>query len=106
METRRYTVKANYAKSIKSNKIKTSKYTFLNFLPKNLYEQLTRIANVYFIFIVFLNWVPAVNAFGAELAMVPVVAVLAATAAKDLYEDLQRQKSDKKINTRNCEVSK
>ena len=38
--------------------------------------------------------------------MVPVVAVLAATAAKDLYEDLQRQKSDKKINTRNCEVSK
>jgi hypothetical protein len=35
----------------KSNKIKTSRYTPLTFLPKNLYEQFRRIANLYFLII-------------------------------------------------------
>ena len=87
-----------------TNKIKTSKYTLLNFLPKNLFEQLTRFANVYFIFIIVLNWIPAVNAFGKEIAMVPVIAVLAVTGIKDLYEDILRHRSDNKVNTQSCEV--
>lgn len=31
------------------NEIKTSKYTILNFIPKNLFEQFRRIANFYFL---------------------------------------------------------
>ncbi|KZV96713.1 phospholipid-translocating P-type ATPase [Exidia glandulosa HHB12029] len=36
------------------NKIRTSKYTPLTFLPKNLYEQFRRVANIYFLALVVL----------------------------------------------------
>ncbi|CAK1544710.1 unnamed protein product [Leptosia nina] len=87
-----------------NNKIRTTKYTFLSFLPKNLFEQFHRIANVYFIFIVLLNWVPAINAFGKEVAMLPVLFVLTVTAIKDLFEDRRRHMSDKRINNSYCRV--
>jgi hypothetical protein len=32
-----------------------------------------RFANLYFLFIVLLNWVPAINAFGKEISMLPVI---------------------------------
>ena len=32
-----------------SNEVVTSKYTLWNFLPKNLFEQFRRIANIYFL---------------------------------------------------------
>ena len=49
------------------NYVRTTKYTILTFLPKNLFEQFHRFANLYFLFIVLLNWVPAINAFGKEV---------------------------------------
>lgn len=88
------------------NKIRTTKYTLLSFLPKNLFEQFHRIANVYFIFIVLLNWVPAISAFGKEVAMLPVLFVLGVTAIKDLFEDRRRHLSDKRINNSFCRVFK
>nr|XP_026491211.1 probable phospholipid-transporting ATPase VD isoform X2 [Vanessa tameamea] len=89
-----------------NNKIRTTKYTLLSFIPKNLFEQFHRIANVYFIFIVLLNWVPAINAFGKEVAMLPVLFVLGVTAIKDLFEDRRRHLSDKRINNSFCRVYK
>ncbi len=35
----------------RDNRIRTSKYTFLNFIPKNLFEQFKKMANVYFVII-------------------------------------------------------
>uniref|UniRef100_A0AAQ5X643 Phospholipid-transporting ATPase n=1 Tax=Amphiprion ocellaris TaxID=80972 RepID=A0AAQ5X643_AMPOC len=81
-----------------NNKIKTTKYTVLSFLPKNLFEQFHRFANVYFVFIALLNFVPVVNAFQPELALAPVVFILSVTAIKDLWEDYRRHRSDKEIN--------
>ena len=88
------------------NRIRTTKYTFLSFLPKNLLEQFHRVANLYFICIVLLNWVPAINAFGKEIAMIPVLFVLGVTAIKDLFEDRRRHVSDKRINNSTCRVYK
>ncbi|XP_054646372.1 phospholipid-transporting ATPase VA [Dunckerocampus dactyliophorus] len=86
------------------NKIKTTKYTLLSFLPKNLFEQFHRFANVYFVFIALLNFVPVVNAFQPELALAPVVFILSVTAIKDLWEDYRRHRSDKEINHMDCLV--
>lgn len=86
------------------NKIRTTKYTLLSFIPKNLLEQFHRVANLYFIFIVLLNWFPAINAFGKEVAMIPVLFVLGVTAVKDLFEDRRRRFSDKRINNSTCRV--
>lgn len=87
-----------------NNRICTTKYTFLSFLPKNLLEQFHRVANLYFIFIVLLNWFPSINAFGKEVAMIPVLFVLGVTAVKDLFEDRRRHASDKRINNSTCSV--
>lgn len=91
-------------KSYKINKIHTTKYSFLSFLPKNLFEQLRRIANVYFILIAALNFVPVVEAFQAEIALVPILFVLTVTALKDIWEDYRRFKSDFSINRLPCHV--
>lgn len=86
------------------NRLKTTKYTALSFLPKNLFEQFHRLANVYFVFIALLNFVPAVNAFQPELALAPVLFILAVTAIKDLWEDYSRYRSDQEINHMECLV--
>ncbi|KAL4230408.1 putative phospholipid-transporting ATPase VB [Mactra antiquata] len=88
----------------RSNRIKTTKYSILTFLPKNLFEQFHRFANLYFLFVVALNWVPQVQAFGKEIAMIPIVFVLTVTAVKDAFEDFRRYKSDKKVNSSKCRV--
>ncbi|KAJ3630784.1 hypothetical protein MTP99_011958 [Tenebrio molitor] len=87
-----------------NNKIRTTKYTLLSFVPRNLLEQFHRVANLYFILIVLLNWFPAINAFGKEIAMIPVMFVLGVTAVKDLFEDRRRHASDKRINNSTCRI--
>nr|XP_045605910.1 phospholipid-transporting ATPase VA-like [Procambarus clarkii] len=86
------------------NSICTTKYTVLSFLPKNLFEQFHRFANLYFLFIVLLNFVPAVNAFGKEVAMMPLLFVLGITAIKDAFEDHRRYLSDSRVNNATCRV--
>ena len=87
-----------------NNRIRTTKYTLLSFIPRNLFEQFHRFANLYFLFIVLLNWVPAINAFGKEISMIPVILVLIVTAVKDLFEDRRRYTSDKNVNNSSCRV--
>jgi phospholipid-translocating ATPase len=87
-----------------NNRIRTTKYTIISFLPKNLFEQFHRFANLYFISIVLLNWIPSISAFGKEIAMLPVMFVLGVTAIKDLFEDRRRYNSDKRINNSTCRV--
>lgn len=86
------------------NQIKTSKYTVLSFVPKNIFEQLHRFANLYFVGIAILNFVPVVNAFQPEVNVIPICIILGVTAIKDAWEDLRRYKSDKVINNGECLV--
>ncbi|KRZ66737.1 putative phospholipid-transporting ATPase VD [Trichinella papuae] len=87
-----------------NNKVKTTKYTLVTFLPKNLFEQFHRLANLYFLFIALLNWVPQVEAYGKFIGLTPILFVLSITAMKDLYEDRRRFKLDKQINHRTCKI--
>ena len=87
-----------------SNSIRTTKYTILNFLPKNLWEQFHRWANLYFLFIALLNFVPAVEAVGKEVAFIPLLVILSTTIGKDIFEDYRRFKSDREVNGKYCQV--
>ncbi|GAM24953.1 hypothetical protein SAMD00019534_081280 [Acytostelium subglobosum LB1] len=81
------------------NYIKTSKYTILTFLPKNLYEQFRRIANMYFLLIVILSFTPiSPNKPGGSLA--GLFLVIGINAIKEAIEDFRRYQSDKEINNR------
>lgn len=57
-----------------------------------------RSANLYFLFLVLLNWVPVVEAFQKEITMIPLAVVLTVIAFKDAMEDYRRYRYDKKIN--------
>ena len=87
-----------------SNAVHTTKYTIVNFLPKNLWEQFHRFANLYFLFIALLNFVPEVEAFGKEIGSIPLLFVLSTTAIKDIFEDYRRYRSDREVNSKLCRV--
>ncbi|XP_048459999.1 phospholipid-transporting ATPase VB [Rhincodon typus] len=91
-------------KSYLSNKIRTTKYTFINFLPKNIFEQFYRFANIYFLFLALLNWVPSIGVFQKEITMLPLIIVMSITAIKDGVEDYKRYRFDKKINQARTQV--
>uniref|UniRef100_A0A8D2ZTU1 Phospholipid-transporting ATPase n=1 Tax=Scophthalmus maximus TaxID=52904 RepID=A0A8D2ZTU1_SCOMX len=84
------------------NAIKTTKYTVLLFIPMNLFEQFHRLANIYFVGLAILNFVPVVNAFQPEVALIPICVILSLTALKDAWEDFRRYQSDRKLNNTPC----
>ncbi|KAL4631216.1 putative phospholipid-transporting ATPase VB isoform X1 [Arapaima gigas] len=86
------------------NKIQTTKYTLLSFLPKNLFHQFHRLANLYFLFLVILNWFPQMEVFHREITMLPLVVVTAISSFKDALEDFKRYKFDKVLNLKRTTV--
>uniref|UniRef100_A0A8C8VG02 Phospholipid-transporting ATPase n=1 Tax=Pelusios castaneus TaxID=367368 RepID=A0A8C8VG02_9SAUR len=81
------------------NGIRTTKYTLLSFFPQNVFEQFHRLANLYFLFLVILNWFPQVEVFQREITMLPLGVVLLVIMIKDGIEDCKRYRFDKAINT-------
>ncbi|CAN6467639.1 unnamed protein product [Victoria cruziana] len=86
------------------NEIRTSKYTVITFLPKNLFIQFHRLAYLYFLAIAALNQLPPLAVFGRTVSLFPLLFVLFVTAIKDGYEDWRRHRSDRKENNREAEV--
>ncbi|XP_038651908.1 probable phospholipid-transporting ATPase VB isoform X1 [Scyliorhinus canicula] len=91
-------------KDYMSNKIRTTKYTLINFLPKNIFEQFYRFANIYFLFLALLNWFPSIGVFHKEITMLPLIIVMSITAIKDGVEDYKRYRFDKKKNQARTQV--
>lgn len=81
------------------NKIRTTKYSPLSFLPKNIFHQFAyNVANLYFLLIVILG---AFQIFGVPspgLAAVPLIVIVCITAAKDAFEDSRRAVLDTEFN--------
>jgi phospholipid-translocating ATPase len=80
------------------NSIRTTKYTPLSFIPKNLFYQFKNVANVYFLFLIILG---AFQIFGVQspgLAAVPLIVILIITGVKDAFEDSRRTISDLELN--------
>ncbi|PIA38539.1 hypothetical protein AQUCO_02700029v1 [Aquilegia coerulea] len=86
------------------NEIRTSKYTIISFMPKNLFIQFHRVAYLYFLAIAVLNQLPPLAVFGRTVSLFPLLFVLSVTAVKDGYEDWRRHRSDRKENNREALV--
>lgn len=86
--------KARYAR----NKIRTSKYTPLSFVPKNLWFQFHNIANIYFLFIIILGIFSIFGVDNPGLSAVPLIVILFLTAVKDGIEDFRRTVLDNELN--------
>lgn len=64
------------------NSIRTAKYTLLTFLPVNLFQQFTRVANMYFLFIAFLQLIPGLSPTSWVTTVGPLCFVLFINAIK------------------------
>ncbi|KAJ1721958.1 phospholipid transporting ATPase [Coemansia erecta] len=81
-----------------ANQIRTAKYTVLSFVPKNLFEQFRRAANIYFLFLLILQFIPAVTTGMPGLSALALFTIVFLTMLKDGYEDSKRSASDKEAN--------
>jgi len=94
----------NELKKFPSNRITTTKYTFYNFIPKNLFEQFRRATNIFFLLITIITFIPIVSPLTPITSILPFSFVLLANAIKEAYEDYLRYKADRKANNRKYEV--
>ena len=81
------------------NKVRTTKYTPLSFIPMNIFFQFTNIANSYFLFIIILG---AFQIFGVQspgMQAVPLIVIVVLTAFKDAFEDYRRAMADYEMNS-------
>ncbi|CAN8012891.1 unnamed protein product, partial [Ixodes pacificus] len=77
---------------------RTAKYNFISFLPKFLFEQFRRYANVFFLFIALLQQIPNVSPTGRYTTAVPLVFILLVSALKEIVEDFKRHLADDAVN--------
>ncbi|KCV68961.1 hypothetical protein H696_04380 [Fonticula alba] len=95
-------VNATFPSSSKppSNYIRTTKYTFLTFLPLNLFSQFKRYYNLYFLFASLLSVaLPEASPVSPSLMILPLLMVVIVTMIKDAFEDLMRFSSDRASNS-------
>ena len=74
-----------------------------NFVPKALYEQFRRVANVYFLIIAALSATPF-SPVSPVTNIFPLVFVLSVSLVKEAFEDYRRYVKDREINQDYAEV--
>ncbi|KAJ6598151.1 phospholipid-transporting ATPase 1 [Mycena vulgaris] len=80
------------------NKVRTTKYTILTFVPKNLYQQFLRVANVFFLVSAIAQLFPVFGAASGPIAFLPLAFIITVTAIKDGVEDYRRGQLDEEVN--------
>lgn len=88
----------------KENKIVTSKYTAMTFVPLNMYHQLSRPSNLFFLLTLVLLSIPSISPFSPFTYLLAFVVVVGASMVKDGVEDYRRHKQDKAINEKPANV--
>ncbi|CAG8453338.1 21856_t:CDS:2 [Cetraspora pellucida] len=86
-----------------SNSITTSRYTFFNFLPKQLYAQFSKIANIYFLFVAIIQ-MPGWSPTGQFTTLIPLSVFISIAMAHEGFDDYRRHKQDTIENNKECSV--
>jgi phospholipid-transporting ATPase len=89
---------ANAGSKYVDNHISTTKYNAFTFLPKFLYEQFSKYANVFFLFTAGLQQIPNISPTNQYTTIVPLGLVLIVSAIKEAVEDSRRRSSDTSLN--------
>ncbi|KAM3268670.1 putative phospholipid-transporting ATPase 4 [Capsicum chacoense] len=90
----------NYCK----NFISTTKYNVITFLPKALFEQFRRVANLYFLLCAILTLTTDLSPFDPFSTVAPLVFVVGLSMAKEGLEDSKRFLQDMNVNRRKASV--
>ncbi|CAI5932546.1 unnamed protein product [Closterium sp. NIES-64] len=82
-----------------NNSISTTKYSILSFLPKALFEQFRRVANLYFLLCAILALTP-LTPYAPYSLIAPLVLVVGVSMIKEAIEDWRRYLADDEVNKR------
>ncbi|CAN6674651.1 phospholipid-transporting ATPase Drs2p [Trichomonascus vanleenenianus] len=88
----------------KDNHISTTKYNVATFLPKFLFEQFSKYANLFFLCTAAIQQVPNVSPTNRYTTIGTLAIVLCVSAFKELVEDIKRSNADKELNNSEVEV--
>ncbi|CAN6311182.1 unnamed protein product [Urochloa humidicola] len=94
---------ANAPVGYKGNSVSTTKYSILTFLPKGLFEQFRRVANLYFLMISILSTTP-ISPVHPVTNVVPLSLVLLVSLIKEAFEDWKRFQNDMSINNAHVDM--
>lgn len=94
----------NNLKYKKDNLVKLTKYNIFSFFPKSLLLQFNRLANIYFLIIAIIQSIPVISPLTPVTAIGPLLVVLAASMAREGWEEYKRYMFDSLMN--NVEVTK
>ncbi|CEP18116.1 hypothetical protein [Parasitella parasitica] len=86
------------------NGVSTAKYNPITFLPKFLYVEFSKSANLFFLFISGIQQIPNISPTSRYTTLIPLVIVLLITAIKEIIEDYGVHKSDHQLNARRCKI--
>lgn len=89
-----------------NNAISTAKYNLFSFLPKFLFEQFRKYANIFFLFIALMQQIPNVSPTGRYTTLVPLLIIISLSALKEIFEDIKRHRASHKINHSTTQVFK
>ena len=90
--------------NFKNNKISTTKYNIITFIPKALLLQFVRLANIYFLVCAILQCIPIISPLTPATAVVPLVIVLSVSIIREGIEDYSRAKLDNQQNNEKTTV--
>ena len=85
-----------------TNSVSNTKYTFYNFLIKFLFIQFSQPMNFFFLIISLSQTYPPFQVGFLFTYIAPLIFVLVITMGKEIYDDLQRYKRDKEVNSQTC----
>ncbi|XP_050526509.1 probable phospholipid-transporting ATPase IA isoform X2 [Daktulosphaira vitifoliae] len=86
------------------NRIITSKYGILSFLPRILVEQMKHFSSQYFLVISVLQQIPGVSPLGRYTTIIPLTCLMILSGIRSFFDDIKRRTADNSINNRYTKV--
>jgi hypothetical protein len=87
-----------------SNRISTTKYNALLFLPLVLIVQFKRLANLYFLATAIIQSIPAISPLEPFDSILPLAFVLVVSVIREAVEEYAKYRFDRRVNAVECEV--
>ncbi|KAK1144179.1 drs2 neo1 protein [Aspergillus melleus] len=91
-------------KAYVGNWIRSSRYSFWSFFPRQLWAQFTKLANFYFLVVAILQMIPGLSTTGTFTTLIPLLIFVGISMSKEGFDDWRRYRLDKEENNRFASV--
>ena len=95
---------ANAANKYVDNHVSTTKYNVATFVPKFLYQEFSKYANLFFLFTAIIQQIPNISPTNPYTTIAPLGVVLLVSAGKEVVEDNRRRSQDTQLNRSKAKV--